>query len=59
MTPSQLSALLVELLALPAESAWVEFKHNNDNPEQIGQYISALSNGGVIRLGSRVLVSVV
>ena len=32
MTPKQLSALLVELLALPNETEWVEWKHNNDHP---------------------------
>ena len=36
--------LLHELLSLPRETEWVEFKHNNDNPEEIGEYLSALSN---------------
>ena len=36
---------LDELLALPAETEWVEFKHNNDNPEEIGEYLSAIANG--------------
>ena len=36
--------LIYELLRLPKETAWVEFKHNNDNPDEIGEYISALSN---------------
>lgn len=35
---------LKELLALPHETAWVEFKGNIVNPEEIGEYISALSN---------------
>ncbi len=39
MTDAQLSALLNELLALGGEMEWVEFKHNNANPEEIGQYI--------------------
>jgi ATP-dependent DNA helicase RecG len=39
MTDNQLSALLTELTALPDETEWVEFKHNNDNPEQIGEYL--------------------
>ena len=30
MTPAQLSALLVELLTVPQETEWVEWKHNND-----------------------------
>jgi hypothetical protein len=35
MNSTQLSALLVELLSLPAETEWVEWKHNNDHPEMI------------------------
>jgi ATP-dependent DNA helicase RecG len=37
-------ALLNDLRKLPAETTWVEFKHNNDDPELIGKLISALSN---------------
>jgi ATP-dependent DNA helicase RecG len=33
-----------ELRALAQETGWVEFKENNDKPETIGEYISALSN---------------
>lgn len=44
MTPTQLSALLVEMLSLPAETEWVEWKHNNDNPDMIAERISALAN---------------
>lgn len=36
--------LIDDLCAKPAETAWVEFKHNNDDPEMIGKLISALSN---------------
>jgi len=36
--------LIHELLALPHETEWVEFKHNNDNPEVIGTNVSALAN---------------
>lgn len=43
-TPDYLNGLVTELRKLPAETGWVEFKHNNDNPEDIGEYISALSN---------------
>jgi predicted HTH transcriptional regulator len=48
MTPSQLSALLVELLSLPAETEWVEWKHNNDNPDMIAERISALANSAAL-----------
>jgi len=34
--------VLQELRKLPAETEWVEFKHNNDNPEEIGEYLSAI-----------------
>src|SRR5262245_9956760 len=48
MTEAQLVALLVELLALPKEAEWVEFKHNNANPEPIGEYLSALANSAAL-----------
>ena len=50
MTATQLSALLLELLALPNvdETEWVEFKHNNDNPDLIGEYLSALANSAAL-----------
>jgi predicted HTH transcriptional regulator len=43
-----LISLLHELRRLPHETEWVEFKHNNDNPEEIGEYISALANSAVL-----------
>ena len=48
MTPAELQSKLDELLRLPAETEWVEFKHSNDNPQKIGEYISALSNGAAL-----------
>jgi predicted HTH transcriptional regulator len=48
MTPAQLSALLVELLALPQETEWVEWKHNNDHPEMIAERLSALANSAAL-----------
>ncbi len=42
------TALLLSLLALPRECEWVEFKHNNDDPERIGEYVSALSNSAAL-----------
>mgnify|MGYP000023231058 CR=1 FL=1 len=44
-----LKSLLKELLSLPNETEWVEFKHNNDKPELIGEYISALSNSAALQ----------
>lgn len=43
-----LQDLLKELIALPKENEWVEFKNNNQNPQEIGEYISALSNSAVL-----------
>jgi predicted HTH transcriptional regulator len=48
MNPTQLSSLIVELLALPTETEWVEWKHNNSNPEMIGETLSALSNSAAL-----------
>lgn len=36
------------MLALPKESEWLEFKQNNSDPKEIGEYISALANSAVI-----------
>lgn len=43
--------LLQELASLPAETEWVEFKMNKGaiSNEQIGEYISAMSNGACIK----------
>jgi predicted HTH transcriptional regulator len=43
-----LRSLLRELVNLPKETAWVEFKHNNDDPIAIGEYISALANSAAL-----------
>ena len=39
-----LCSIVNELRKLPKETEWVEFKHNKANPDEIGEYISALSN---------------
>jgi len=44
MTQQECIQLLKDLIVLPKECEWVEFKHNNANPQEIGDYISALSN---------------
>ena len=43
-----LQGLVTELRKLPAETGWVEFKENNSNPEEIGEYLSALSNAAAL-----------
>ncbi|MDR1225544.1 MAG: ATP-binding protein [Prevotellaceae bacterium] len=44
MSLQELETLLKDLQALPKECEWVEFKVNNGNPQDIGEYLSALSN---------------
>jgi len=44
MNSQELEILIKDLAALPKECEWVEFKVNNFNPQEIGEYISALSN---------------
>lgn len=50
MNEEQLNTLLLELVALPEETEWVEFKLNKGSisNQQIGEYISAMSNGATI-----------
>lgn len=48
MTPQELAQLVRSLAALPRETEWVELKHNNANPEKIGENISAVSNGAAL-----------
>ena len=43
-----LIAMVRELLKLPKETEWVEFKRSNDNPQEIGEYISALANSAAL-----------
>lgn len=40
--------LVRELCKLPMETEWVEFKHNDAEPQQIGEYISALANSAAL-----------
>ena len=44
----QLISLLRELCKLSKETEWVEFKHNNADPQMIGEYISALANSAAL-----------
>lgn len=47
-TTEYLRGLLKELYTLPKETEWVEFKLNYDDPQEIGEYISALSNSAAL-----------
>ena len=50
MVNKELIDLLEELTAIPAETEWVEFKMGKGSltDEQIGEYISAMSNGATV-----------
>ena len=41
MIEKELNSLLEELVKLPKETEWVEFKLNFHSPEEIGERISA------------------
>jgi len=43
-----LVSLVHELCKLPQETEWVEFKVNDEKPQDIGEYISALSNSAAL-----------
>ena len=44
MNQQELLALVNRLRGLPRETEWLEFKHNNADPQEIGEYLSALAN---------------
>jgi ATP-dependent DNA helicase RecG len=50
MTNTELIDLLDELTAFPSETEWIEFKMGKGSitDEQIGEYISAMSNGATV-----------
>ena len=48
MKQQELGELLEYLLSQPGESEWIEFKHNNYSPDDLGEYISALSNSACL-----------
>jgi ATP-dependent DNA helicase RecG len=43
-----LARLVHQLCKLPDETEWVEFKHNNSEPQEIGEYLSALANSAAM-----------
>ncbi len=47
-TPQHLIELIQELRKLPKETEWVEFKVNDESPEHIGEYLSALANSAAL-----------
>jgi predicted HTH transcriptional regulator len=47
-TDDYLISILSELRKLPVETEWMEFKHNNSEPDEIGEYLSALANSAAL-----------
>ncbi|WP_328398763.1 ATP-binding protein [Nocardia sp. NBC_00416] len=47
------AGLIKQLTSQPVEREWLEFKSNLADPEQIGQYISALSNAAALHAVSK------
>ncbi len=43
-----LAGLVRELVKLPTEVPWVEFKRNSADPQRIGEYLSALANAAAL-----------
>jgi ATP-dependent DNA helicase RecG len=48
MTSEEFRNLIQALIALQKETEWVEFKWNKADPEEIGEYLSALSNSAAL-----------
>ena len=48
MNEQELKTLLEQLVILPKETEWVEFKLNFHSAEEIGERISALANGACL-----------
>lgn len=48
MTESELHALIERLRAEPQETEWLEFKANRYEPQEIGEYLSALANAAAV-----------
>ncbi len=44
----QVEKIVKELVMLPRECEWVEFKQDNSKPEEIGEYLSAISNSAAL-----------
>ena len=48
MNETQFEQLIRSLAALAHETEWAEFKCNNADPDEIGEYISAISNSAAL-----------
>lgn len=48
MTATEFQHLVGHLRSLSRETEWLELKHNNTDPQEIGEYVSALANGAAL-----------
>lgn len=48
----ELKRIVNELRVMPQETPWVEFKLNNADPDDIGEYVSALANAAALERAS-------
>lgn len=48
MSATGLVALIDRLRSLPTETEWVEFKRNRHEPQELGEYLSALANAACL-----------
>lgn len=48
--------LVMRLCRMPSEAEWLELKANNDDPQEIGQQLSALSNAAALHRKERAFV---
>ena len=53
MDEKGIKAIIRDIHASPTECEWVEIKHNNEDPELIGESVSALANGAAYMGQSR------
>jgi predicted HTH transcriptional regulator len=49
LTSGRIMSLVSDLASARREVEWVEFKQNNADPEEIGEYLSALSNAAALK----------
>ena len=56
MPVSDPHALLERLISEPTENEWLEFKVGNVKPEEIGETVSALANGAMLRDRERAFI---
>ena len=48
MNLQYLHSMVREFISMPKETEWIEFKCNFDDPQSIGEYLSALSNSAAL-----------